>query len=167
MIPLAVTADIPRDFGFSFRQRLAHGFVHVHHPVFTRMVQIEHCVGAIVTGRTRGPSYGSRIPVIAGRIEENLIGTVSLCMNRGLDCGTTVPYGYSRAKANVWLSSLEPDLSQPEPQVLLVQDNWQNGGRTKNSETLPGRQRGNVELHQRQRFAVFRASPVLPVILHQ
>ncbi|RSS75511.1 DNRLRE domain-containing protein, partial [Streptomyces sp. WAC05292] len=59
-----------------------------------------------------------------------------LCMNRGMDCGTTVPYGYSKAKTNVWLSSMEPALSQPDPQVLLVQDNWKNGGRTKNSETL-------------------------------
>lgn len=58
------------------------------------------------------------------------------CMNRGMDCGSTVPYGYSMAKANVWLSSLEPNITQPSPQVLLVEDNWQNGGRTKNSETL-------------------------------
>ena len=126
MIPLAVTADIPRDFGFSFRQRLAHGFVHVHHPVFTRMVQIEHCVGAIVTGRTRGPSYGSRIPVIAGRIEEDLIGTVSF-----------------------HFAAINPHAVRKLRRIL------------------PGRQRGNVELHQRQRFAVFRAPPVLPVILHQ
>lgn len=58
------------------------------------------------------------------------------CMNRGMGCGSTVPYGYSMAKANVWLSSLEPNITQPSPQVLLVEDNWQNGGRTKNSETL-------------------------------
>ncbi|SAH09205.1 Uncharacterised protein [Enterobacter cloacae] len=32
---------------------------------------------------------------------------------------------------------------------------------------LSGRQRRDVELHQRQCFAVFRASTVLPVILHQ
>ncbi len=28
-------------------------------------------------------------------------------------------------------SSLEPNITQPSPQVLLVEDNWQNGGRTK------------------------------------
>ena len=83
-----------------------------------------------------GSIYTAHADFMNGWTEDAARFMTDLCMNRGLDCGTTVPYGYSRAKANVWLSSLEPDLSQPEPQVLLVQDNWQNGGRTKNSETL-------------------------------
>lgn len=83
-----------------------------------------------------GSLYTAHADFMNGWTEDAARFMTDLCMNRGLDCGTTVPYGYSRAKANVWLSSLEPDLSQPEPQVLLVQDNWQNGGRTKNSETL-------------------------------
>jgi hypothetical protein len=82
-----------------------------------------------------GSLYTAHADFMNGWTEDAARFMTDLCMNRGIDCGTTVPYGYSKAKANVWLS-LEPALSQPEPQVLLVQDNWQNGGRTKNSETL-------------------------------
>ena len=83
-----------------------------------------------------GSLYTAHADFMNGWTEEGARFMTELCMNRGLDCGTTVPYAYSKAQANVWLSSLEPELSQPQPQALLVQDNWQNGGRTKNSETL-------------------------------
>ena len=83
-----------------------------------------------------GSLYTAHADFMNGWTEEGARFMTELCMNRGLDCGTTVPYAYSKAQANVWLSSLEPGLSQPQPQALLVQDNWQNGGRTQNSETL-------------------------------
>ncbi|AUJ83825.1 DUF1996 domain-containing protein [Enterobacter cancerogenus] len=83
-----------------------------------------------------GSLYTAHADFMNGWTEEGARFMTDRCMNRGMDCGTTVPYGYSIPKANVWLSSQEPDASQPAPQVLLVQDNWQNGGRTRNAETL-------------------------------
>lgn len=73
-----------------------------------------------------GSLYTAHADFMNGWTDEGARFMTELCMNRGLDCGTTVPYAYSKAQANVWLSSLEPGLSQPQPQVLLVQDNWQN-----------------------------------------
>ena len=59
-----------------------------------------------------------------------------LCMNNNMDCGTNVPYSYSKAVANVWVSSESPTTPVPAAQTLLIQDNWKNGGRTRNSETM-------------------------------
>lgn len=104
----------------------------------TRNVQLS--LDPIMHGNEReelwGSLYTAHADFMNGWTEDAARFMTELCMNRGMDCGTTVPYGYSKAKANVWLSSMEPTLSLPEPQVLLVQDNWQNGGRTQNSETL-------------------------------
>lgn len=83
-----------------------------------------------------GSLYTAHADFMNGWTEDAARYMTDLCMNNGTDCGTNVPYGYSPAKANVWLSSMEPKASQPAPQVLLVQDNWKNGGRTRNSETL-------------------------------
>ncbi|MDR9889950.1 DUF1996 domain-containing protein [Pseudenterobacter timonensis] len=83
-----------------------------------------------------GSLYTAHADFINGWTEEGARFMTDLCMNQGMDCGTTIPYGYSQAKANVWLSSREPDAVVPAPGSLLVEDNWQNGGRTRNSETL-------------------------------
>lgn len=83
-----------------------------------------------------GSLYTAHADFMNGWTEDAARFMTDLCMNRGLDCGTTVPYGYEKAKANVWLSSREPDASHANAQSLLVEDNWQNGGRTKNGETL-------------------------------
>ncbi|WP_368541075.1 DUF1996 domain-containing protein [Enterobacter soli] len=83
-----------------------------------------------------GSLYTAHADFMSGWQEDAARFMTERCMNLGMDCGTNVPFGYSPAKANVWLSSLEPRATQPAPQALLVQDNWKNGGRTKNSETL-------------------------------
>ncbi len=56
-------------------------------------------------------------------------------MNQGLDCGTTVPYAYSKAEENTWVSS-EDDKPHASVDTLYVQDDWTNGGRTQHPETL-------------------------------
>lgn len=83
-----------------------------------------------------GSLYTAHADFMNGWTEEGARFMTDFCMNRGMDCGTNVPYGFSQAKENVWLSSVEPDTRIPAPQALLVQDNWQNGGRTANTETL-------------------------------
>jgi Domain of unknown function (DUF1996) len=102
--------------------------------------KVQLSLDPIMHGDTReelwGSLYTAHADFMNGWTEDAARFMTELCMNRGMDCGTTVPYGYSKAEANVVLSSLQPETSQPDPQVLLVQDNWQNGGRTKNSETL-------------------------------
>ncbi len=80
-----------------------------------------------------GSLYTAHADFMNGWTEEGARFMTEMCMNQGMDCGTNVPYGYSKALANVRVSS--ETVSAPA-QTLLVQDNWQNGGRTHNSETL-------------------------------
>jgi len=80
-----------------------------------------------------GSLYTAHADFMNGWTEEGARFMTEMCMNQGMDCGTNVPYGYSKALANVRVSS---ETASAPAQTLLVQDNWQNGGRTHNSETL-------------------------------
>lgn len=70
-----------------------------------------------------------------GWTEDGAQFMTDLCMNQGLDCGTTVPYAYSKAEENTWVSS-EDDKPHASVDTLYVQDDWTNGGRTQHPETL-------------------------------
>ena len=61
-----------------------------------------------------------------------------LCMNRGLDCGTTVPYGYSKAKANVWLSSRSPRLPSQSPRSCWCRITGRTAGAPKQRNAVAG-----------------------------
>ena len=80
-----------------------------------------------------GSLYTAHADFMNGWTEEGARFMTEMCMNQGMYCGTNVPYGYSKALANVRVSS---ETASAPAQTLLVQDNWQNGGRTHNSETL-------------------------------
>ncbi|WP_225758382.1 DUF1996 domain-containing protein [Leclercia sp. Marseille-Q4284] len=83
-----------------------------------------------------GSLYTAHADFMNGWTEEGARFMTEMCMNQGMDCGTNVPYGYSKAKANVWVSSEAPTTPVPTAQTLLIQDNWKNGGRTRNVETM-------------------------------
>ncbi|HBZ75572.1 MAG TPA: hypothetical protein DEO80_11660 [Leclercia adecarboxylata] len=76
MVALSVAPDVPGDFRLSCGQRFTHRLVDIHHPVLTLVVEIQFCIGAVVAGRPLFPADGSRIPVVAGRVEEDLIRAV-------------------------------------------------------------------------------------------
>jgi hypothetical protein len=78
-----------------------------------------------------GSLYTAHADFINGWTEQGARFMTDLCMNQGMDCGTNVPYGYSKALANVSVSS-----EAPVGQELQISDNWKNGGRTHNPETL-------------------------------
>ena len=59
------------------------------------------------------------------------------CMNEGMDCGTNVPYSFSLAEENAVVESAQPNVNFGAP-ALQISDNWKNGGRTSNPETLTG-----------------------------
>lgn len=88
-----------------------------------------------MNGDTREEHWGSLYTAHAdfmnGWTEEGARFMTDLCMNQGMDCGTNVPYGYSKALANVTVSS-----ETPSGQGLQISDNWKQGGRTRNPETL-------------------------------
>jgi hypothetical protein len=83
-----------------------------------------------------GSLYTAHADFMNGWTEDAARFMTDMCMNDGMDCGTNVPYGYSKAQANVWVSSETPTTPVPAAQMLLVQDNWKNGGRTHNVETM-------------------------------
>lgn len=58
------------------------------------------------------------------------------CMNKGIDCGSAVPYGFSTVEENALVDSTEPTVTHAAPENLVVSDNWKNGGRTHNPETM-------------------------------
>ncbi|VTP72416.1 Uncharacterised protein [Leclercia adecarboxylata] len=72
-----------------------------------------------------GSLYTAHADFMNGWTEEGARFMTEMCMNQGMDCGTNVPYGYSKALANVRVSS---ETASAPAQTLLVQDNWQNGG---------------------------------------
>lgn len=90
-------------------------------------------------GETREERWGSLYTAHAdfmnGWTEDGAQFMTDLCMNQGLDCGTTVPYAYSKAEENTWVSS-EDDKPHASVDTLYVQDDWTNGGRTQHPETL-------------------------------
>lgn len=83
-----------------------------------------------------GSLYTAHADFMNGWTEQGAQFMTDMCMNEGTDCGTNVPYGYSKAQANVWVSSETPTTPVPAAQTLLIQDNWKNGGRTRNPETM-------------------------------
>lgn len=83
-----------------------------------------------------GSLYTAHADFMNGWTEEGARFMTDMCMNHGMDCGTNVPYGYSQAAANVWVSSATPATPVPAAHTLLIQDNWKNGGRTRNPETM-------------------------------
>ncbi|EPN1693345.1 DUF7594 domain-containing protein [Cronobacter malonaticus] len=58
------------------------------------------------------------------------------CMNNNMDCGVKVPFSYTRASADTYVSSAEPGRNFGDDTVLQVQDDWRNGGRTANKEIM-------------------------------
>jgi hypothetical protein len=47
-----------------------------------------------------------------------------------------VPYRFTTVKENALVDSTAPTVAHPAPENLVVSDNWQNGGRTHNPETM-------------------------------
>lgn len=59
-----------------------------------------------------------------------------LCMNLDMDCGTNVPYHYSKANADTYVSSVQADTNFSQETQLLVQDDWSGSGRDSHPETV-------------------------------
>lgn len=101
--------------------------------------KIELSMDPVMDGEKRqehwGSIYTAHADFMNGWTEDGAQFMTDLCMNQGLDCGTTVPYAYRKAEENTWVSS-EEDQPHNNPETLYVQDNWSNGGRTQHPETL-------------------------------
>ncbi|HFW5420916.1 TPA: DUF1996 domain-containing protein [Salmonella enterica subsp. enterica serovar Wandsworth] len=101
--------------------------------------KVELSMDPVMHGETREERWGSLYTAHAdfmnGWTEDGAQFMTELCMNQGLDCGTTVPYAYSKAEENTWVSS-EDDKPHASVDTLYVQDDWTNGGRTQHPETL-------------------------------
>lgn len=101
--------------------------------------KVELSMDPVMHGETREERWGSLYTAHAdfmnGWTEDGAQFMTDLCMNQGLDCGTTVPYAYSKAEENTWVSS-EDDKPHASVDTLYVQDDWTNGGRTQHPETL-------------------------------
>ncbi|EAV3688289.1 DUF1996 domain-containing protein [Salmonella enterica] len=101
--------------------------------------KVELSMDPVMHGETREEHWGSLYTAHAdfmnGWTEDGAQFMTDLCMNQGLDCGTTVPYAYSKAEENTWVSS-EDDKPHANVDTLYVQDDWTNGGRTQHPETL-------------------------------
>lgn len=101
--------------------------------------KVELSMDPVMHGETRADRWGSLYTAHAdfmnGWTEDGAQFMTDLCMNQGLDCGTTVPYAYSKAEENTWVSS-EDDKPHASIDTLYVQDDWTNGGRTQHPETL-------------------------------
>ncbi|ENP3037720.1 DUF1996 domain-containing protein [Salmonella enterica] len=101
--------------------------------------KVELSMDPVMHGETREERWGSLYTAHAdfmnGWTEDGAQFMTDLCMNQGLDCSTTVPYAYSKAEENTWVSS-EDDKPHASVDTLYVQDDWTNGGRTQHPETL-------------------------------
>lgn len=82
-----------------------------------------------------GSIYTAHADFMNGWTEDGARFMTELCMNNGMDCGLNVPYRYEKAVAT-WISSEQPETVTNAAEKLLIQDNWQNGGRTHNPETM-------------------------------
>lgn len=82
-----------------------------------------------------GSIYTAHADFMNGWTEDAAHFMTELCMNNNMDCGTNVPWGYSKAE-NTWVSSDNPTEVNTTPDSLKIQDNWQNGGRTTHPETM-------------------------------
>lgn len=81
-----------------------------------------------------GSLYTAHADFMNGWPEESARFMTDMCMNNNMDCGTNVAYSYSKALVNVSLSSTTP--LAPAVQSVSIQDNWKNGGRIRNPETM-------------------------------
>ncbi len=66
--------------------------------------KVELSMDPVMHGETREERWGSLYTAHAdfmnGWTEDGAQFMTDLCMNQGLDCGTTVPYAYSKAEEN-------------------------------------------------------------------
>lgn len=87
--------------------------------------KVELSMDPVMHGETRADRWGSLYTAHAnfmnGWTEDGAQFMTDLCMNQGLDCGTTVPYAYSKAEENTWVSS-EDDKPHASIDTLYVQD---------------------------------------------
>lgn len=83
-----------------------------------------------------GSIYTAHADFMNGWREESAHFMTEMCMNNDMDCGSNVPYAWSKAEENTWVSSQRPNTHNDSPARLEVRDDWSNGGRTHNSETL-------------------------------
>lgn len=102
--------------------------------------KIELSMDPVMNGDKReerwGSIYTAHADFINGWTAEGARFMTEHCMNEGMDCGTNVPYRFSLAEENAVVESAQPNSNFGAPDVLQVSDNWKNGGRTSNPETL-------------------------------
>ncbi|KNC12077.1 periplasmic or exported protein [Klebsiella sp. RIT-PI-d] len=82
-----------------------------------------------------GSIYTAHADFMNGWTEDATRFMTDLCMNNNMDCGTNVPWAYSKAE-NTWVSSDKPTETNATPDTLKIQDDWKNGGRTNHPETM-------------------------------
>lgn len=83
-----------------------------------------------------GSIYTAHADFMNGWTVEGAHYMTERCMNKGIDCGSAVPYRFTTVKENALVDSTAPTVAHPAPENLVVSDNWQNGGRTHNPETM-------------------------------
>ncbi|MBW7982970.1 CBM96 family carbohydrate-binding protein [Enterobacillus tribolii] len=83
-----------------------------------------------------GGIYTAHADFMNGWTENGAKFMAELCMNNNMDCGTNVPYDYSPAIDDSYVSSQEPNANFGQKPDLILQDNWKDGGRKANPETL-------------------------------
>jgi hypothetical protein len=102
--------------------------------------KIELSMDPVMNGDVReehwGSIYSAHADFMNGWTVEAAHYMTERCMNKGIDCGSAVPYGFSTVEENALVMSEEPDAKHAVPENLDVSDNWKNGGRTKNPETM-------------------------------
>ena len=102
--------------------------------------KIQLSLDPIMDGEKReerwGSIYTAHADFMNGWTVEGAHYMTERCMNRGIDCGSAVPYRFTTVKENVLVDSTAPTVAHAAPENLVVSDNWQNGGRTHNPETM-------------------------------
>lgn len=83
-----------------------------------------------------GSIYTAHADFMNGWTVEGAHYMTERCMNKGIDCGSAVPYRFTTVKENALVDSTAPTVAHPAPENLVVSDNWQNGGRTHNPEAM-------------------------------
>ncbi|EOL8977651.1 DUF1996 domain-containing protein [Cronobacter turicensis] len=102
--------------------------------------KIELSMDPQMDGETRTEKWGSIYTAhgdfMNGWSVESAQFMTDECMNNNMDCGVKVPFSYTRASADTYISSAEPGRNFGDDTVLQVQDDWRNGGRTANKEIM-------------------------------
>ncbi|CCJ76824.1 Putative periplasmic or exported protein [Cronobacter muytjensii 530] len=102
--------------------------------------KIELSMDPEMNGETRTEKWGSIYTAhgdfMNGWPVESAQFMTEECMNNNMDCGTNIPFSYTRAIADTWVSSAEPQRNFGDDTTLQVQDDWRNGGRTANTEIM-------------------------------